>query len=87
MRLWIVLALVYAVFLYWYGGYGTPLSEVEVAALAAQLERVDPSSEVAPRLLEFARNDDGREFFMVNLNRYRQQPRYADGRSTDGLSA
>lgn len=87
MRVWVALAALYAVFLYWYGGYGAPLSEEEVRGIAERVEPAAPSPEAAARLLEFARSDDGREFYMVNLNRYRSEPRYADGRDAGGASA
>lgn len=87
MKIWLPLALLYGLFLYWYGGFGTPLSADEIHDLEARIAQMAPTSEVGERLLEFARSDDGREFFMVNLNRYRATPRYADGRDTGGASA
>lgn len=86
-RVWLVLALLYAAFLFWYGGCGAPLSPDEVQQITARLERAGVPPEGMERLTEFARGDDGREFFMVNLNRYREQPRYADGRPTDGATS
>ena len=60
---------------------------MKVRVLAARLELETPSPVGAVRLLDFARGDDGREFFMANLNRYRAEPRYADGRGTGGTSS
>jgi hypothetical protein len=87
VRVWLPLAVLYVAFLFWYGGFGAPLSDEEVRGVAERLEAVAPSPELAARLVEFARSDDGREFFMVNLNRYRAEPRYEDGRDTGGASA
>ncbi|MEN8159329.1 MAG: hypothetical protein ABFS41_04560 [Myxococcota bacterium] len=87
MKVWLPLGALYAVFVIWYGGFGSPLSEDEVQRIAQRLEAVAPTPELAARLLEFARADDGREFFMVNLNRHRAEPRYADGRDPGGASA
>lgn len=86
-RIWLLLGLLYAGFLFWYGGCGAPLSADEVARIAARLDAVAPDATARARLLELARSDDGREFFMVNLNRYRDAPAYADGRAADGASA
>lgn len=86
-RLWLALGLVYAGFLFWYGGCGSPLSADEVERLSTRIDAVAASVEGAQRLKEFARTDDGREFFMVNLNRYRDVPHYADGRPTDGMTS
>lgn len=87
MKVWFPLAALYALFLYWYGGTGAPLSEAEIRAFTERIERTAPNPEAADRLLEFARTDDGREFYMVNLNRYRAEPRYADGRDAGDASA
>jgi hypothetical protein len=87
VKVWIPLAALYGVFLYWYGGVGAPLSSDEIRDIAARVELAAPSPEAAARLLEFARTDDGREFFMVNLNRYRAEPRYADGRDAGGATS
>ena len=59
MKTWAALALVYAAFLFWYGGCGSPLSPAEVAELRVTLERSAPSPEAAARILAFAESDDG----------------------------
>jgi hypothetical protein len=86
-KVWLPLGMLYAGFLFWYGGCGAPLSADELQRIGARMEAVIPAPEARARLSEFARTDDGREFFMVNLNRYRAEPRYADGRATGGASA
>lgn len=77
--------LLYVVFLLWYGGRGSPMSSVEVETL---LERVRRNAEAAeapfapdllPSLREVAKDDDGREFVMVNLIRYRTKAVYPPG--------
>ena len=79
---WAVLALVYAAFYIWYGGSTTPLSEEEVDYYTQRAaETVRPGA--AERIRTFATGDDGREFIMVNLNRYREKPVYKDGRKTE----
>lgn len=67
----LALGLLYAVFWYWYGGAGRPLSADEVAHYMARLDALAagaPGSFGLRAPLEaWARADDGREFFMVNL--------------------
>ncbi len=78
-------SLTYLLFLLWYGGRGRPMSAAEVDSL---LERVRRNAEASgtpfgPDLLlslrEVAGDDDGREFVMVNLIRYREKAAYPPG--------
>jgi hypothetical protein len=78
-------SLLYLLFLLWYGGRGSPMSAAEVETF---LERVRHNAEAArapfaPDLLmslrEVAKNDDGREFVMANLIRYRAKAVYPPG--------
>jgi hypothetical protein len=78
-------SLLYLLFLLWYGGRGSPMSAAEVETL---LERVQRNAEAAaapfgsdllPSLREVAKDDDGREFVMVNLIRYRTKAVYPPG--------
>jgi hypothetical protein len=77
--------LFYVLFLLWYGGRGSPMTSAEVETL---LERVRRNAEAtsaafAPELMsslrEVAKDDDGREFVMVNLIRYRTKAVYPPG--------
>ena len=77
--------LLYVFFLLWYGGRGSPMSSAEVETL---LERVRRNAEAAeaplasdlmPSIREVAEKDDGREFVMVNLIRYRTKAVYPPG--------
>ena len=91
---WAILALLYVVFLSWYGGSGDPLSpgEIEEYVAIAQAQRAENGlgelserdREVAVKLREFMETDDGQEFVMINLNVYRDVPRYEDGREVSG---
>ena len=78
--------LTYALFLVWYGGRGRPLSEKEandfLALIAARgIEREDP--ELFESLKRLLARDDGREFVMVNLIRYREKAAYPAGSPYD----
>ncbi len=65
------LVLIYAGFWVWYGGAGKPLSPDEVDRFMARIDAMasDHASPFGARatIEAWARADDGREFFMVNL--------------------
>lgn len=74
----------YAAFVAWYGGSGTPMAQEEVDALLARIaERAskepNPDGHLRERLKLLASQDDGNEFFMLNLIRYREKAEYPPG--------
>ena len=79
---WVVIFLLYAVFHVWYGGNGSPLSADEVEHYAARAREL-AGPEAEERFRKFASSDDGKQFVMVNLNKYRERTRYRDGREVD----
>jgi hypothetical protein len=76
-------ALVYAFFWFWYGGRGRPLSQAEADAFLQELTRLAPPGEHGREQLDDVRRliaqDDGREFVMQNLARYRARALYPAG--------
>ena len=81
---WLVILLIYGVFHYWYGGNGAPMTAEKVEHYVALAASQSPES--AERVRQLASTDDGKEFVMVNLNKYRPEPSYADGRAANGSS-
>lgn len=82
----VLVTVAYLAFHLWYGGRGKPLSAAEVEHyLKALGERVRNSDDQS--LLEDVRrlvaHDDGREFVMQNLARYRSKAMYPAGQSFD----
>ena len=78
----------YVVFLLWYGGRGRPMTEDEAASRVELIERTAHAAGVVgadlgllEALREVGRNDDGREFVMVNLIKYRPKAVYPPGYS------
>ncbi len=74
--------LTYALFLIWYGGQGRPLVDEEVKDFLALMtsrgiDREDP--ELFESLKRLLSRDDGREFVMVNLIKYREKATYPPG--------
>jgi hypothetical protein len=78
----LALGTIYLLFLLWYGGRGKPLTQREIEAFFAELTR-RASSPPDPTMLAQLRDllvaDDGREFVMQNLVRYRTRARYPAG--------
>ncbi|MFN0184735.1 MAG: hypothetical protein ACKVQR_13055 [Aquabacterium sp.] len=76
------LVLLYGLFLLWYGGRGRPLTPQEtdrfLQALAEQARGPDAQAQLAG-VRELVRQDDGREFVMQNLVRYRERAAYPPG--------
>lgn len=78
-------SLAYLLFLLWYGGRGRPISAGEVDSLLERVRRNAAASgtpsepDLLSSLHEVARGDDGREFVMVNLIRYRSKAVYPPG--------
>ena len=71
-----------ALFLFWYGGRTRPLGADEVTEFMQELARAgidrdDPELHAA--LQRLLAEDDGREFVMVNLIRYREKAAYPPG--------
>jgi hypothetical protein len=80
----IVLALLalYVLFLWWYGGRGKPLTQAEIAEferVLGQLSRDTQGQSTSELVSRLAANDDGCEFVMHNLVRYRAKALYPPG--------
>ncbi len=81
--IWLVmLALIYAMFLVWYGGNGDPLSLEEGEAMLAKVEQVHgvkledaPEGSMSRNLRAMLPNDDGKEFYAVNLETRKKGPK------------
>lgn len=78
-------ALVYALFFFWYGGSSDPLTPAEADAI---LDEIKAGAEAATgtydsHLIEsfrvLTRHDDGREYYMLNLMRFREKALYPEG--------
>ena len=87
-----VLVLIYIAFLFWYGGRGEPMTTEEVsrrldeisATTGGKSQAVDQApGEILAELKRLAASDDGNEFFMVNLIKYRQKALYPPGSNYD----
>lgn len=79
-----VLAAIYIAFLIWYIGPRKPLSREEAERYISILEKRsagkgEPDEKITQAFRKFAIEDDGRQFFMCNLVKYREKAEYSDG--------
>ena len=74
----------YLAFLSWYDGWGMdPLTDEEIDKLVGESEAQDSNPEELKNLRQLLKDDDGEEFFMLNLNRYA----YAENEVQQGVPA
>ena len=79
-----VYLIIYLTFLAWYDGWGThPLDAAEVEALLENLTAANTNPAQLDSLRRMGQEDDGEEFYMLNLNRYE----YAEGEAQSGVPA
>lgn len=72
---WGVPALIYVLFWLWYTPLGGPLKDREVEAIVAQLTEQGASAEQLARMETFFREDDGKQFVMINNLDLNEAPR------------
>ena len=78
----IPLLALYILFLLWYGGNGKPLRPQEIHAFfdaIGKLPLSDSDKEMIPEIRRLLAKDDGKEFVMQNLVRYRPKALYPAG--------
>lgn len=77
-----LLAVFYVLFLIWYGGRGKPLSAAEIESFFQSFsgQALDERNQQAlDEIRQLVAKDDGREFVMQNLIRYRTKALYPPG--------
>jgi hypothetical protein len=81
-------AVLYGVFLFWYGGRGKPLSTNEVQDFLEEMrnsagsqEKSESETSLLDSFRDLASSDDGHEFYMVNLLKFREKALYPEGSS------
>jgi len=82
----IAFILIYTAFLIWYGGKGKPLSTTEVESLLAEMQKragkpqgTGSETSLLNQFRALAKSDDGHEYYMVNLLKFRQKALYPPG--------
>jgi hypothetical protein len=82
MTIALPLAALYIAFLVWYGGNGKPMTTDEINAGLRELlatDTTDHAKSAVDDLRQLLANDDGKEFVMQNLVRYRPKALYPPG--------
>lgn len=74
LLIWSTMLLLLAGFWLWHGGTRPPLAPNEVERYLARMEANAAAPERIELIRDFLANDDGAEFFMVNLLRLRAEP-------------
>ncbi len=84
-KLWLGSFALYALFFSWYTDFGGPLTEAEIQAFITETEYRDLGGEPSARdaLLEFLRNDTGRQFLMLNAVDLAKNPPQMEGAPPD----
>lgn len=83
-----ILAAVYAAFWLWWGGAGQPLTPGETGEYLSRLEAIarasgKPESKTVKAFRELVTQDDGGEYYMINLMKYRAKAKYPPGSPYD----
>jgi len=72
--IWGVPILLYALFVGWYTDFGGPLDDTEVSMYLERFEAIGFSQERRDRIQRFMETDTGRQFLMVNVVDYADNP-------------
>ncbi len=78
-KLWLVPALLYGIFVFWYTDFSGPLSDNEVDQFVATMKANGSEPETIAFIQKFARQDSGRQFLMVNNIDMNESPSNAEG--------
>lgn len=78
-RVWIVLAVLYALFFYWYTPFGGPLTDAEIAEFERTIRDFGRTDIDLPRWKAFFESDTGGDFAMFNALDLRDVPSRIEG--------
>ncbi len=79
LLVWIVPALLYGVFFFWYTSFGGPLTQEEVEHYVSAFEDRGADSEAIARVRAFLESDTGDDFLMVNVLHMKETPDQVEG--------
>ena len=74
MKIWLLPALFFALFLFWYTPSGGPLSDTEVDNFVVKMEANGSSPEAIAMIRQFGEEDTGKHFIMINNIDYDETP-------------
>ncbi len=79
LMVWLVPALLYAVFFFWYTSFGGPLTQEEVDRYMSAFEERGGDAEVLARIRTFLESDTGNDFLMINAIHMKDTPDPVEG--------
>lgn len=79
MLVWLVPALLYAVFFFWYTSFGGPLTQEEVDRYVSAFEERGSDAAGVARLRAFLESDTGNDFIMINAIHMKETPDPVEG--------
>ncbi|AWZ02286.1 hypothetical protein RHODOSMS8_02771 [Rhodobiaceae bacterium] len=79
LMVWLVPALLYAVFFFWYTSFGGPLTQEEVDRYMSAFEERGGDAEVLARVRAFLESDTGNDFLMINAIHMKDTPDPVEG--------
>ena len=73
---WFISAVIYLIFFFWYSNTSGPLSQAEIDLVIDRIDKGEStiSKEDRSSFLNFLRNDDGGDFYMVNFLDINENP-------------
>lgn len=79
VKLWLVPALLYAAFVFWYTDFKGPLTEEEIAGFTGTMQANGSAPDTIAFIEQFMRGDSGRQFLMVNNIDMNENPPDVEG--------
>ncbi|WOF75526.1 hypothetical protein QMT40_003198 [Parvibaculaceae bacterium PLY_AMNH_Bact1] len=79
LMVWIVPALLYVVFFFWYTSFGGPLTQEEVEQYVSAFKERGSEEEGLARIRAFLESDTGNDFIMINVIHMKDTPDLVDG--------
>lgn len=74
MKIWLLPAFFFTLFLFWYTPTGGPLSDAEVDNFIAKMEQNGSPPEAMALIRQFGEEDTGKHFIMINNIDYNETP-------------
>lgn len=79
LLIWLVPALLYAVFFFWYTSFGGPLSDEEIERYMSAFEERGGDADALARVRAFLESDTGNDFIMINAIHMKDTPDPVEG--------
>jgi hypothetical protein len=74
LLVWGIPAFLYAVFVFWYTDFGGPLNDKEISGFLEKFEAQGAPVEIRDHMRRFMETDSGRQFLMLNVIDFSEDP-------------